>query len=1145
MINIQYNRPSTNVFPVSKDSYSLILSEISHKFKKVLFVASEDEELNSIAEQITFFSPNANIITLPSWDSIPYDKISPNISNITQRINALNRLISEDENVVLLISIASLIQFLPPKYIITGKKITVGEKIDYEELINLLISKSFRRFEIASEPGDFAVRGDIIDIVTKIDEGWRINFLNNQVESIKVFDPTTQISNKKTLSIEIFPSSEVILTNETIEEFKKNFVKCFGEASASHPLYTAIEQGHKFQGFEHYLPLFYPKLLSIFDYFLPEVVVFEDGYSNSLSEYHEEIEKNFQERKNSINNKFDDEMVYYPINPDALWMNIEELGERLDQIKQIHCYSFNLDNPEGIDLDIKKVDDYDLISRTKKVSAFDILKEHHQKSKNKIIIACISDNSMQRIRSILESYNFHVYRINNYNDLSNLSVKAIGLAVFPITHGYSFNNITYISEQDLLGEKIIRKKTKKSIDVLLEELNNLQIGEYVVHQKHGIGLFSGLEVITANKCKHDCLKIVYDGGDILYLPVENLDLLTRYGSAQDHVKLDKLGGAGWQARKAKLKEKLKEIAAKLIKTAAIRASKQAEIFLPNQAVYSEFCARFRYIETDDQLSSINDVEQDLAAGRPMDRLVCGDVGFGKTEVAMRAAFAVVAPENGNKQQVAIIVPTTLLAKQHYHGFYKRFAGFNIQVKQLSRLVSAKEAKIIKEGIQDGSVDIVIGTHSLLGKNIEFKNLGLLIIDEEHRFGVEQKEKLKHLRENIHILSLSATPIPRTLQMSLTGVRDLSIIATPPIDRQAVKTYIMNYDSVVIREAILREHFRGGQAFYVCPRISDISEILPKLSELVPEIKIVVAHGQMSPKVLEDVTNDFYNKKFDLLLCTPIIESGIDIAGANTIFIHRSDMFGLAALYQLRGRVGRSNVKAFAYLLLPNNKLTKYAMSRLEVMQTLDTLGAGFTVASHDMDIRGFGNLVGGEQSGHIKDVGLELYQQMLQEALLTLQSRDQASELISSDDEFSPQINLDLPIMIPEDYIEDLSLRLSIYRHIANIKEIKEIEDYAVEIEDRFGKIPLELRWLFETVKLRTKAKSLNIERVDAGEKAMTISYRNNQCLQPEKLMDFINRNQSYLKIRPDHKILISKSIVEGQERIKFIDQILDKLFFI
>ncbi len=909
-------------------------------------------------------------------------------------------------------------------------------------------------------------------------------------------------------------------------------------------LYEAIENARKYPGMEHYLPCFYEKLSDIFDYFTPTHIVYESNFSVELQRLYLSINDHYEARKDLIANRFQDEVIYYPVAPESLWIEESELAEKLKQYNNVALHDFNIQSSDAIDLSIKKAENFESLSLAKKMSAFDLFKKHRDNSKSKIIIACNSEGSAQRIKGILENYHIHWYAINKFDEYKKLSGKTVGITVLAMDHGYSFADFSIVTEQDLLGEKIIRKKSAKTLENLMDEINNLQIGEYVVHQMHGIGLFSGLETINAVGIDHDCIKIIYDAGDVLYIPVENLDLLTRYGSGDDDVRLDKLGGISWKGRKAKLKAKLKEIAAALIKTAALRSSREGEHLAPIPEAYAEFCKRFLYLETDDQMNSINDVIADLASGIPMDRLICGDVGFGKTEVAMRAAFIATNPEENVKQQVAIIVPTTLLARQHYHSFFKRFAGFPVQVKQLSRLVSAKEAKLTKAAIKAGEVDIIIGTHALLAKDVEFKRLGLLIVDEEQRFGVVQKEKLKTMQENIHILTLSATPIPRTLQMSLTGVRDLSIIATPPVDRQVVKTYIMNYDSIVIREAILRELYRGGQTFFVCPRISDISEILPKLRELVPEIKIVVAHGQMSPNALEEIMSDFYNKKFHLLLSTSIVESGIDIAEANTIIIHRADKFGLSALYQLRGRVGRSNVKAFAYLLLPNKKLAKLAMARLEIMHTLDTLGAGFTVASHDMDIRGFGNLVGDEQSGHIREVGLELYQQMLQDAIFALKNPVKNDEEIREDAEYSPQINLGLPVMLPEEYIADLNLRLSLYRSLAGFKSQSEVEHFAVEMVDRFGKYPIEVEYLLSVIKLKIKAKKINVEKIDAGAKAITFAFRDHKCINPEKMLDFVFRHQAFIKIRPDQKLLINKEFPEIKQKIQFIDDLLGKLDF-
>ncbi|MGB4191820.1 MAG: transcription-repair coupling factor [Rickettsiales bacterium] len=1138
------SRSNFDLFPVLPSSYGLVLNELAKNSNKILFICNGDADLELITKQINFFNSELNIVTLPSWDCSNYEKISPNISNLNERINSLNSLSNfGSKNLILVTTINSLIQLLPPKdlFLTHAKIIKVGDLVEREELLLSLISLSFRRVEVASEPGDFAVRGSIIDIIAKENEGWRLDFFGNKLEKIRIFDPMTQISSNVIEEIRILPSSEVILNQETIESFCYNFQHSFGSAATEHPMYEAIKNGRKYPGMEHYLPLFYKELSSIFDYFVPDLILFDSNWEKEFYLKLQNIQEHYKIRKELLLNRFQDEVIYYPISPEKLWLDQESIINKLERYQQIKCHSFDIDSANGVDLKLKSIDNFDLISRSKKVSAFDLLKEYRDKAKKKIIIACNSEGSLQRIKSILENYNIHWYHLKNFSEYKNLSIKTIGVTILNLEAGYSYEDFAIISEQDLLGKKIARKSSSKDLDHLMAEINNLQIGEYIVHKNHGIGLFSGLEAIKAAGMNHDCLKIIYDNDDILYLPVENFDLLSRYGSSEDHVRLDKLGGHSWQSRKAKLKEKLKEIAAELVKTAALRASREGESLVAVSSIYEEFCAKFQYLETDDQLRSIRDVEQDLSSGRPMDRLICGDVGFGKTEVAMRAAFIATNAENNVKKQVAIVVPTTLLARQHYHSFFKRFSGFPIQVKQLSRLVSSGESKLVKQGLKDGTVDIIIGTHALFAKDIEFKNLGLLIIDEEQRFGVLQKEKLKKLQEQVHILTLSATPIPRTLQMSLTGIKDLSIIASPPIDRQVVKTYIMNYDSIIIREAIMRELYRGGQIFYVCPRISDLNELLPKLKELVPEIKIVIAHGQMSPVELEQIMSDFYNKKFHLLLSTTIIESGIDIAEANTIFIHRADKFGLSALYQLRGRVGRSNVKAFAYLLLPNKQLTKLSSTRLEVMQTLDTLGAGFTVASHDMDIRGFGNLVGDEQSGHVKEVGLELYQEMLQEAISTLKE----NKANQTQEEYSPQINLNLPVLLPESYITDLNLRLSIYRNLANLKTVAEVDSFAVELVDRFGVYPIEVDYLLATIKLKIQAKKINIDKIDAGPKAITLGFKDNNCLYPEQTMEFISKNQLVMKLRADHKILISKEFKQAKEKILYISQILDKLNFL
>ena len=659
----------------------------------------------------------------------------------------------------------------------------------------------------------------------------------------------------------------------------------------------------------------------------------------------------------------------------------------------------------------------------------------------------------------------------------------------------------------------------------------------MVHVDHGIGRYDGLETLQVTGAPHDCLRLIYEGGDKLYLPVENIELLSRYGSAADTAQLDKLGGVGWQGRKARVKKRLKDMAEALLKIAAERELRRGQAVSAPDGIYAEFAARFPYPETEDQLRVIEEVLEDLQSGRPMDRLVCGDVGFGKTEVALRAAF--IAALSG--MQVAVVVPTTLLARQHSRTFEKRFAGLPVRIGQLSRLVTAKDQKLTKDGLAAGTVDIVIGTHALLSKTVQFKNLGMVIVDEEQHFGVKQKERLKQLRADVHVLTLTATPIPRTLQMALAGVRELSLIATPPVDRLAVRTFVLPYDPVVIREAILREHYRGGQTYYVCPRLEDLPRVYERLQELVPEVKVVMAHGQMAATQLEEVMTAFDDGQFNVLLATNIVESGLDVPNANTMIIHRSDLFGLAQLYQLRGRIGRSKVRGYAYLTYaPKTVLSATATQRLHVIETLDSLGAGFQLASHDMDIRGAGNLLGEEQSGHIKEVGVELYQHMLEEAVAT--ARSGAGTLAEAEDQWTPSINLGMPVLIPEAYIADLNVRLGLYRRISELVDRPEIDSFAAELIDRFGPLPDEVENLLNVMTIKQLCRTAGVERVDAGPKGAVLSFHNNSFARPDKLVMFIGSQVGTMKLRPDHKLVYTRTWDDTATRVKGVNRLMQDL---
>ncbi|MCL4122528.1 UNVERIFIED_CONTAM: hypothetical protein GTU68_051593 [Idotea baltica] len=678
-----------------------------------------------------------------------------------------------------------------------------------------------------------------------------------------------------------------------------------------------------------------------------------------------------------------------------------------------------------------------------------------------------------------------------------------------------------------MGERMLRSGAKRrKADNFLTEATSLSAGDLVVHIDHGIGRFMGLETVTAAGAPHDCLLLEYANDARLYLPVENIELLSRYG--QETSMLDRLGGGAWQAKKAKLKERIRDMADKLIRIAAERALRKAEVMDPPQDQWDQFVAKFPYTETDDQLHAIEDVMADMSSGRPMDRLICGDVGFGKTEVALRGAF--VAAASGT--QVAVIAPTTLLARQHFQSFAERFRGTGIKVRQLSRFVSTKDAKTTKDALKTGEVEIVVGTHALLGKDIKFNNLGLLIIDEEQKFGVTHKERLKQIRSDVHVLTLTATPIPRTLQMSLSGVRELSIIGTPPVDRLPIHTYVSEFDGVTIREALLREHYRGGQSFYVVPRLSDLAEVEGFLQEQLPEIKYVVAHGQMAAGELDDRMNAFYDGQYGILLATTIVESGLDIPTANTMVIHRADMFGLAQLYQIRGRVGRSKTRAYAYLTTkPRKPLTPTAVKRLRVLGSLDSLGAGFTLASQDLDIRGAGNLLGEEQSGNVREVGYELYQEMLEEAIAKMKAGS-LEGLTEDNGTWSPQINLGVPVLIPEGYVPDLDVRLGLYRRLSSLAKKVELEDFAAELIDRFGTLPTEVDTLLRVVRIKAMCHAAGIAKLDGGPKGAVIQFHKDKFANPLGLADYMAAQRGTAKVK-DNKIIIRRDWMSDDSKVK------------
>lgn len=1085
--------------------------------QKNIFLATPDEESAIKAYKHLQFlaSPehSGSIIHFPSLDTIPYDRTSPNQDILAERGQVLSKLSTTFFPKLIVTAAVNLLIRLPIPELFSSSTATikVGDKVSIEELAIFLIQNGFNRAGSAIDGGEFAVRGEILDITIGPGKGYRINFGWNSIESIKEFDVNTQVTTKDTGSLTISAASEAILNSKTILNFKNNFLKYFGVNHANNPLYNSITEGRKFHGYEQLSPLFFEEMVTLIDYLPGASVIYDSFALQAIDEYHLSYNDLYQSRL--LSNKANPSSFYFALPPEAFILDSTRLKNFLSN-------GDNILVENGNDMGISSIEKISITALKEKKSNFDVLFDVIVNHKKKIpVILCNSKSGIERIKTVATEREYFASKITS---LEKAKKNLINLAVAPLGAGFLTEKYLFISEQDILGDKFStgsHKTSRKRLKNILRELDNIVEGELVTHKDHGIGRFEKTELILVNDTAHDCLKIIYADNDILYLPVENIELITKYGN--EEAALDKLGGANWQRRKAKIKNRIKDIAHNLIKITAERQLANINPTYFDSETYDQFCRKFPYNETDDQLTSINDIKEDLQSGKLMERLICGDVGFGKTEVAMRAAFMVAFDISNEHPQVCIISPTTILCKQHFESFISRFEGFGLKIVQLSRLVKPATAREVKADIESGKANIIIGTHALLAKNIKFKNLKLIVIDEEQHFGVGQKEHLKELKSGVHVLSLSATPIPRTLQMSMVGIKDLSLIATAPIDRLPVRTTVMPMDFVIIRDALMRERSRGGRSFYVCPRIKDIELVGRLLSEYTPELKYKIAHGQMSPGAIDTIMDEFCDGKFDILLSTTIIESGIDIPTANTIIIHRSDMLGLSQLYQLRGRVGRGKVRGYAYLTLAPGIITpRHSMERLMVLQNIDSLGAGFTIASHDMDLRGFGNLVGEEQSGQVKEVGAELYQEMLDEAIAEIKENRQGESL-----DYIPSINLGLPVFIPANYIADSSLRIAIYRRAGGLKNNTEIEAFHDEMVDRFGNLPAEFNNLLSIVKIKNKCFELKIEALEAGPNGFVARFNKNFDVSGMAL-GFVQKHPRHAKIKPDNKLVFIKKLL-------------------
>jgi len=1129
----------------------------------VVFVAEDDVRAALMAETLAFFAPKIDVLPFPAWDCLPYDRISPHPDIVGQRLATLALLSHPFRSpTILLTTVGALTQrVVPPETVRCGRlTLAVGESVARETLISTLYANGYRRVGTVREIGECAVRGAIVDLYpTGAQRPTRVDFFGDEIESMRFFDPLSQITTEEAEPLTIFPTSEVLFDERSVSAFRTGYRALFGVPQGSDPLYDAVSSGKPFPGVEHWLPLFHPRLIGLLDYLPRAAVFFNPNARAAMVARADQIQDFYKARLSLLEaarrGKDRGALAYKPLSPERLYLGSDEIEAALSN--RVVCTLSPFQEPdEGAEKGHERRnagggagrDFADARTQSAEGALYIAVKAYatqQQATGKRVAIACYSRGAAERLAGLLRAHGLDATALaETWEETRRLDPRLIVLIVLGLENGFTAPDLVLMTERDILGDRLVRKARKKrNAQPFQLEIGGLEIGDFVVHAEHGIGRYEGLETIEALGAPHDCIRLIYEGGDKLFVPVENMDALSRYASCASDAQLDKLGGAAWQSRKARVKKRLLDMAEGLLKIAAARRLRDSAAIVAPESAYQEFAARFPYNETEDQDQAIAAVLADLASGRPMDRLVCGDVGFGKTEVALRAAFS--AAQAG--YQVAVVAPTTLLCRQHYRHFAQRFAGFPVRIAQLSRLTASGDSQTIREGLKDGGIDIVIGTHALLSTGIGFQRLGLVIVDEEQHFGVKQKERLKQWREDVHVLTLTATPIPRTLQLAFTGVKELSLIATPPVDRLAVSTYVLPFDPMVIKEALMREHYRGGQSFYVCPRIEDLASVAATLRELVPDLKTVTAHGRMSAGALDDIMTAFDGRAFDVLLATNIVESGLDIPNANTIVLHRADMFGLAQLYQLRGRVGRAKQRGYAYLTYaPEVPLSSAAQQRLEAIGALDQLGAGFQLASHDMDIRGAGNLLGEEQSGHIREVGIELYQQMLEDAVAAAKAGDGPMPLEGgraggeAKTRWTPQINVGLSVMIPDSYVPDLSVRLSLYRRLADGDEDQEA--IAAEMLDRFGPLPVEVENLIQTVAIKSLCRIAGVAKLDVGGKGAVIGFYQDRFARPDRLVAWIGNQTGTVKVRPDQKLVILRAWDEPTRRVEGLTALLKEL---
>lgn len=1095
-----------------------------------------------LEHEIQFFLDEKNklpVVIFPDWETLPYDSFSPHQDIISQRLLTLYQLPNLQKGILIVPITTLLVKIAPRNYVEANSFVlNLKDKIEINTFRKRLQQHGYRSVDQVMEHGEFAVRGSILDLFPMGSSyPYRIDLFDNEVDSIRTFEPDSQRSIETIEAINLLPAREFPLTEDAIAHFRQQWRAKFSGNPANSSIYQSISQAESAPGIEYYLPLFFENTIPLSQYFPNNAVLVR---INNLYEktqiYWQEITERYEQLRYDQTKPI--------LSPEEIFLKTEELFSELKKFPQVEIEHAKLaEKPTNINYETALLPD---ISIDRKISQPLTKLQHHIETNKHAMRFIFVAESLGRRESILELFrNISLFpaQINSWQELgfdNNRFCIAIGLLETGVI--LQKENITIIAETDLFGQQIMQRRLRKqrSFDpeVLIRDLTELQIGAPVIHLDHGIGLYQGLEIIKTAGIEAEYLKLEYANNTKLYVPITQLHLISRYsGINAENVTLHTLGSRQWEREKRKAAEKIHDVAAELLDIYSQRASKIGSAFIVNNADYHPFAADFPFEETLDQQNAISEIITDMTTTKIMDRLICGDVGFGKTEVAMRAAFIAAS----NNKQVAVLVPTTLLAEQHYQTFRDRFANWPFKIAVLSRFHSDSTQDKVLNDIAEGKIDIVIGTHKLLQPNIKFKSLGLLIVDEEHRFGVRQKERIKALRSEVDILALTATPIPRTLNMAMSNIRDLSIIATPPARRLAIKTFVRDFNKPLIREAILREIMRGGQVYYLHNEVASIERAVNMLQQLVPEARITFAHGQMPEKQLAQVMSDFYHQRFNVLVASTIIESGIDIPTANTIIIDRADRFGLAQLHQLRGRVGRSHHQAYAYLLIPSQKLiTKDAIKRLEAIESLEDLGAGFMLATHDLEIRGAGELLGAEQSGHIQTIGFTLYMELLEEAIKTLK----AGKKLSLDEPTHKDIEIDLHIsaLLPETYIPDVHTRLTLYKRIANAKSIDQLNDLQIELIDRFGLLPNSAKNLFQIAELKLKIQGLGIRKIDVGDKIGRIEFDTDTKIDLKKLINLIQTQSKKYKLDVQQRLLFNLAENSAQAKIAEIESLLEKL---